>query len=705
VVVALELIGNLIRILEQEGISYCHWKSNAAMKETMAGEDDLDLLAAQEDKGRFLSVLARLNFIRATAYNDSWFPDITHYYGYDSESGKVVHVHLHFKLILGYDLIKNYHLPLEDVFLRNAGGEGVLKTPACELDLIVFVIRMVLKRRLICFLLGGPRYWLKGCFGKRWKVLSKTDRRDLKYLQGNVSKEKLEECRREYFPFLSGELFDYCLSSIGPGAGRYGWFWAGRRLVCALKGFHRYGAERAVLLAVVRRLKGKIKSLFRGLRLAKPTRKRLSPAGKIIAFVGGDGAGKTTNIRILHSWLGRYFDVRSLHVGRPTKGVLWYFVIMLLRIRKLLQVHRWILGKPSDNFHRSVKYLLMARYRYRAFCKAVRLRSRGVLVLLDRIPLPGLEFMDKPRIRDLTGGRGIYGSLAAWEEKYHREIRGADELIVLRLDPKIAAHRRPEDEQEKLADRSRSIWERKWPKGYAHLIDSSQPLVEVEREIRDIVWTGLRRQVKIIELIGPAGAGKSAVAERLLDETCNVQTSLSWKKYRMKCVVRLLPKLVSLLCQKVPFRYLRYLVNLETNLTVLQNHKSRWILPCCNLVLDEGPVFRWASLKQSAANSGMAGIFENNSWLQNLEARIGEVLDTVVWLDAPDEVLRARINQKVRNHRMKDKPEEIVDLFLNDYRRLFTEIVGDGTGKIAVKRFDTEQVSIEDVLEGIKALL
>ena len=59
--------------------------------------------------------------------------------------GGLVHVHAHFQLILGNDLSKNYRLPLEQDYLRSSVQQDLFRIPAPEFELVVLVIRMVLK--------------------------------------------------------------------------------------------------------------------------------------------------------------------------------------------------------------------------------------------------------------------------------------------------------------------------------------------------------------------------------------------------------------------------------------------------------------------------------------------------------------------------------------------------------------------------------
>jgi thymidylate kinase len=57
-------------------------------------------------------------------------------------------------------------------------------------------------------------------------------------------------------------------------------------------------------------------------------------------------------------------------------------------------------------------------------------------------------------------------------------------------------------------------------------------------------------------------------------------------------------------------------------------------------------------------------------WLETAVAW-GLLLDTVVWLDAPDDVLIERIRERGRSHRVKGAPEDQARLFLARHRAAY----------------------------------
>ena len=139
------LITQLADALEERGVSYCHWKSNTAISRSETGDNDLDLLVDRNQAAVFREVLSLAGFSRVERQGKPLPPGKEDYIGYDRESGKLVHVDVHYQLVLGHDRTKNYRIPLERAFLDSAERSGTFYLPPTELEYVVFLIRMVLK--------------------------------------------------------------------------------------------------------------------------------------------------------------------------------------------------------------------------------------------------------------------------------------------------------------------------------------------------------------------------------------------------------------------------------------------------------------------------------------------------------------------------------------------------------------------------------
>ena len=139
-------IHELIQKLNESPIRYCHWKSNFALAEALAGRTDVDLLVHRNDATLFRNLLARLSFRPASNADGKPFPSVEHHYALDEDKGILVHVHVYFRVITGGSLSKNYRLPVEAMLLQNAReikasldlfGEAAVMLQALDLEVLL----------------------------------------------------------------------------------------------------------------------------------------------------------------------------------------------------------------------------------------------------------------------------------------------------------------------------------------------------------------------------------------------------------------------------------------------------------------------------------------------------------------------------------------------------------------------------------------
>ena len=126
---ALDLIVKLCRTLTEQKIEYCHWKSNTFLERSAKGESDLDLLVSRNQVHRFVEILYGFGFKEVLISKADELPGVRDYYGHDQKTGRLVHVHAHFQLILGNDFSKNYRLPLEQIYLQSSTQNSLFRVP------------------------------------------------------------------------------------------------------------------------------------------------------------------------------------------------------------------------------------------------------------------------------------------------------------------------------------------------------------------------------------------------------------------------------------------------------------------------------------------------------------------------------------------------------------------------------------------------
>lgn len=485
----LDLIRDLCRTLELEGINYCHFKSNYAIELSASGDNDLDLLINRAHAKRFTVILDKLGFTQAEAPPENWMPGVMDYYGFDSNSNKFVHVHAHYQLIVGHDLTKNYCLPIESAYLESAVQSGLFKVPGTEFEFILFVIRMNIKHSTWDAILikhGG---------------LSAAERQELAYFQNQIDIDQVNDLLVQHFPYVGLELFGKCLKALQPDFSIWERVKVGQKVQNALKAYSRRTQFRDINLKLWRRLK----SGFQQRLFKRVPKRRLAAGGMIIAIVGGDGAGKSTVVNELYSWLSKDFQTIKVHLGKPDWSLTTISVRAILKIGGLIGIYPYF-NSPNLNSHDSkpsissgvypwmLREICTARDRYHTYVKAKRFAINGGLVICDRFPLSQIKLMDGPAIEQVINTKETIRFpkyLISLENNYYIPIIPPELLLVLRVNPEIAVQRKTDEESTSVRERSTEIWGLNWEHTNARVIDASKSKADVLAEVKALIWSEL----------------------------------------------------------------------------------------------------------------------------------------------------------------------------------------------------------------------
>lgn len=481
---ALELVEELCAALASEDVVYCHWKSNEALDRSLTGDNDLDLLVARSDQDRFLEVLARLGFKAAALPAAREVPAVRHYYGLDRASGRLVHVHAHFRLVLGDDTTKNFWLPIEKPYLESCSQLGPFPVPAPEFELAVLVLRLVLKHSTWDAMLQA-----RG-------MLAASEKRELDWLRERSEERDVDAVIAEHLPYLRA-VWPACCRALQPGASPRQRAAAAARLARALETCARRSSAHDTALRLVRRTTWGARRYV----VRRPVRKRLVTGGAVVSLVGGDGAGKSTAVDGVVGWLSRAFEVRRVHLGRPPKSL-----TTLVVKSALVAAHR--AGRFPDLAEPTAPpqdlsnppstawlawHTLTARDRYRLLARSRRVAANGGIVVCDRYPLKQLRSMDGPRTdwaRDLPGMTRFRAFLIEREARYYEAFARPDLLAVLRVDPEVAVLRKRDEEEHYVRRRSTEVWRAAWDDSVV-TVDASRSAPDVLAQLRSAVWERL----------------------------------------------------------------------------------------------------------------------------------------------------------------------------------------------------------------------
>jgi thymidylate kinase len=480
----LGLVDEICKTLDAERVVYCHWKSNVALDRSATGQNDLDLLVDRESAQRFTEALWRCGLKEARMPSWREVPGVLNYYGYDPQSDRLVHVHVHHHLVLGHDLTKNYHLPIETPFLASSTPNGLFRTPAPEFEFVVFVVRMALKHTS----------W--GAVLRAGTHLSEGERREFAYLSERIDETRVHEILAEHLSCLDATVFDDFAQSLGESSTGIHTE-SGRHLQRNLQACARRRPIADECLKLWRYLVLGVQRRF----FRKVPRGRVARGGALVAIVGGDGAGKSTAVDAVRAWLKDYYAVRQVHIGKPRWSFTTVVVRGLLKIGALLGVYRSSLKEEGDpyldvfpGYPALVRAVCVARDRFLTYAKARRFASNGGLALCDRFPLPRTLAMDGPRIprmtHDMRANR-ILKVLLRLEAKYYRQILPPDLLIVLKVDPETAVQRKGDEDPTSVRRRTAQVFASDWKNTPAHVIDANQPLEKVQSDLKALIWANL----------------------------------------------------------------------------------------------------------------------------------------------------------------------------------------------------------------------
>jgi len=472
----LRLVSELFKRLNEADIAYCHWKSNEHLGAAVAGLTDLDVLVDRRRSLELQRIFSAYGFKLFAAPPLRAYPAIEDYIGFDYDTGRLVHLHLHYALTLGERHLKGYRLPWEARILktRRLDPEHGVYIAEPSIELLLLLIRTALKER-------ARDRLLRMCSSRPGGNTTDFER-EFAWLRGRVDEAVVLETAH---------------SLLGLGADH-----ALRRLLAEPRDANSLAAFAAVLRPMLRRqrtygrLEAPLHAWMRELHwyadainrryLHRPSPlRRVSPrGGTVVVLVGSDGTGKSTLSRTLQRWLGSKLDVLPIYFGSGDGPAAFYRQPLRLA-RHLL---RPLLGKAVSRrpsvVEERVSSPALAEIRSNGSLRAIarvpwalalsfekrgklrrmtKARNRGMVVICDRFPqvdVPGLNdgpLLDHWREHRWRGCRAI----AALEARPYVEAgQAAPELVVkLVAAPEVAMQRRPEMRREGLDQRVQAVKE------------------------------------------------------------------------------------------------------------------------------------------------------------------------------------------------------------------------------------------------------
>lgn len=215
----------------------------------------------------------------------------------------------------------------------------------------------------------------------------------------------------------------------------------------------------------------------------------------------------------------------------------------------------------------------------------------------------------------------------------------------------------------------------------------------------------MARMIRVVEIVGPAGAGKTTLCQALdcYSEHVRLENFPDVRKvanapFFISNGLRLLPSLLGLYrpnsrqLTRREFAWMSILNGWPSILRKESDDSGKVI------VLDQGPIYLLAEMRLFGPEYLRQKTAER-LW-QVLYSRWANILHLVIWLDAANDVLFDRIRTRQQEHIVKTEPATVVHEFLDRYRAEYDSILSNLTSQkagIKVLQFDTERQHTQDI--------
>lgn len=477
----IEISSKLFSKFNEANLLYCHWKSNEHLLPGLNGDTDLDILLSYEDKEHGELIMRDLDFLECKAQYGSRYPGVADWIGFDSPTGKLIHVHLHFHLVTGHKGMKEYNLPWT---------EEALSTRIIDSDTGVYIMEPNLEIITLYTRIGLKAYFRTIDSAHKGKFkLTKETQAEVDYLKDRVKWVEVERLSEKYYEKKSAEFIRIIKAKVLDSANFLSLITLTESQMKQNLRKESYSWIKKKYWLHWMKLR-KMWNSFTG-RLVVTKKTPVQGTGLVVAFLGQDGSGKSTISNDIKKWLIWKIEVNQFYLGSGDHWNPWQK--KMLRLIPSISVFRPLRGLISLS-----QTMSLATAKLNAIKKAQEYKNLGGIALLDRFPqtiYKGIN--DGPRIRVKyipIFGKGILRPLverlANREEKKLEIACNMPPQIVfkLMLSPEESMRRKPFEKYDEVKKKHEIIKQLSFPDSEVYTIDATQPFEDELLQIKRIIW-------------------------------------------------------------------------------------------------------------------------------------------------------------------------------------------------------------------------
>lgn len=499
----------LFKSFELNNIYYLHFKSNTNLANSFSGKGDFDVLVDKNEIIKVENLISKNNGKRHNPIQIGDYAGVDNWLVFDDSDGTIYHLHLHYQLVTGKKFVKDYVIPWNELLFSTRVKDplyGIYVTnPNVELLLLAF--RSVLKAGFFDYLLK-----IIGCYKlgvdmhKEWEdMYHKSSPLEMKRIIGLICPEHASE--------LEQIMLKEKLTS-------HDYLWLHRTIRSTMKVHRRFSSVKANLLTLVYQAEDYFRKRWnhymRGLII---TRKVSLQGGLILAFVGIDGAGKSTISNEICKWImhGK-IEAKRFYMGAGDGSTTFFASIVKSLIKynhngkkaHLELNHNKSPQKKSENkisfFDNPIKFLKsctkirminsIQKNNYHKIKRMYHYKLNGGISVLDR--WPQIEFdrrNDGAKIvtyRDVMKENWYLRKKIKDEQQYLNIVKTIKPDIIFRLNISLdtCLERKPEENTDRDAFMSKldELKQINFQGARIVEIDAEQPYDEELLLIKQILW-------------------------------------------------------------------------------------------------------------------------------------------------------------------------------------------------------------------------
>lgn len=425
--------------LHREGVRYCCWD-----RRELADQVTADILIDESEHQAMARATAALGFKRCL--------------GFDAATGTLIRLRISTTLVVDGGAQTGYRLPWESVCLSTR----VLEDGAYGADHHIALL-LLLVREALAVEAGDV---IRELFGRYNPVHTLVAARQ--ELVARVRQDRLRQIAIPLIGARAARLLPVLCANSGPTAR-------------ALRAFRRRVEPALVPVA------------------SQPP---VSTRGRFVAFLGVDGAGKSTLTTEIARWLSAALPVTTTYGGSGKGSASWP--------RRVMQTiagwrRRWIRSSAAGtrdsipsaasqpSLGRLIWLMALTAERRRRATVALQAKVNGMVVLSDRLPqsqFPGWN--DGPRLGPWRhNGSRLRRYAAEREAEAFRlvDLVPPDLVVKLHVSPNVASQRKPETRSQQLLNGIRMVRGLQFPPTTRVVdVDAEQPLPRVLIEAKRAVW-------------------------------------------------------------------------------------------------------------------------------------------------------------------------------------------------------------------------